>query len=433
MKTQKLIFSAILALFTFQSANAFDNELTSICHRPGTDELYAGGEFNTIFVVNKMTGVTTRQIKIDTKVLDLQFNQSGSKLIYHDGSKVHMLNPETGEELYSFKASGIQLFENSPYMVDADWIFTGAVTVYSTEDGSPIFDIKPDFKVLKVGLNEKRDQLIIVGREMEIKNEKGLVQEKVELEEGYNVYNKAYVNQQEDEKGMGFLVIDLTTKAQILNVILPYSTSASFGTSISKYKDNYYISGWDVLLRIDATGKAFPISSDKATFAYATNVAGSGQYILVTSTKDGFIYNCETKAIFGFDAKEDSEFSYSKDISYNGEEVYLLAADYTIAVMNTKGMVQKRIKIQNNSAEGFGIYYYNGFTKKEARDAEAAIINATLSKHGRETIDLESAIGKSDFLVGIFQTVEEAEKFAKEMDDNGLQYITKIAPYSSEK
>lgn len=96
-------------------------------------------------------------------------------------------------------------------------------------------------------------------------------------------------------------------------------------------------------------------------------------------------------------------------------------------------MVQKRLKIENSSAEGFGIYYYNGFTKKEARDAEATIINTALKAHDRETIDLESAIGKSDFLIGIFQTIEEAEAFAKEIDDKGLKYITKVAPYSSEE
>lgn len=433
MKTKNIFYSAILAFFTVNSAVAFDNELTSICPRPGTDELYAGGEFNKIFVVNKKTGETTRQIKIDSKVLDMQFNQTGSKLIYHDGSKVHMLNPETGEELYSFKASSIQLFENSPYMIDADWIFTGLVTVYSTEDGSPVFDVKPEFKVMKTGLNEKRDQLIIVGREMEIKGEKGLIQQKIEPVDGYNVYNKSYIDKQDDGKGMGFLVIDLNTKKEVLNAVLPYSFGGTFGTSISKFKDNYYISGWDVLLKVDNTGKAFPIESEKATFAYATNATGNGQYILVTSTKDGFVYNCETKTIFGFDAKDENEFSYSKDISYNGEEIYLLAADYTIAIMNNKGMVQKRIKIENSNDEGFGIYYYNGFNKKEARDAEAAIINAVLSAHDMEKIDLETEIGKSDFLIGVFQTMEEAENVKKELKSKGLQYITKIAPYSSEE
>jgi len=430
-KSMNCITTLFMLLMTIY-VSAFDNELTSICHRHGTDELYAGGEFNTIFVVNKKTGATTRQIKIATKVLDLQFNQSGSKLIYHDGSKVYLLNPETGEESYSFKAESIQLFENSPYMVNADW-FSGMVTVYSTEDGSPVFEIKPDFDVLKTGLNEKRDQLIIVGREMEIKGEKDLIQEKIAPAEDYNVYNKAYVEQQEDEKGTSFLVFDINTKAELLRTILPYSPSASFGMSVSKYKEDFYISGWDAMLKIDKTGKAFPIQSDKATFAYATNATGNGQYILVSSTKDGFVYNCETKTIFGFDAKSDNEFSYSKDISYNGEEIYLLAADYTIAIMNGKGMVLKRFKIENSSAEGFGIYYYNGFTKKEARDKEAAVINATLTKWKMETIDLESAIGKSDFLIGVFQKLEDAEAFAKEMDDNGLEYITKIAPYSSEE
>ena len=422
-------FMVLLALYT----SAFENDLSAICQRPETEELYVGGEFNKIYVVNKVSGETIRQLTIATKVIDMQFNQSGSKLIIYDGSKVIFLNPESGEELYSFAAGGVRLFEDSPYMINTDWIFSGKVTVYSTEDGSPFYTIKPSFEILDAGLNVTRDELIILGRSIEIKGEKGLVQKTIEPVEGYNIYNKAYVEQQNDGQGSGFMVIDLKTKAEMLNVLIPYATSASFGLSISKYKEDYFIACWEMLLKIDKSGNCFPIEVDEPHFAYATNATGNGQFVFISSTKNGNIYNCESNMIVDFNAREDNEFSYSVDFSFNKEEVYLLSDDFSIAILNNKGMVQKRIKIENGTGEGFGLYYYNAFNKKEARDAEAEIINAALIKADRETIDLEKAIGKSDFLLGVFETMEEAEKFQKEIDDNGLQYITKIAPYSSEE
>src|SRR3989338_8041555 len=106
----------------------------------------------------------------------------------------------------------------------------------------------------------------------------------------------------------------------------------------------------------------------------------------------------------------------------------MLDKAYTISILNDKGALINRIKITRISENGFGVYYTNGFAKKEARDKEAAIINGSLEKLGLPTIDLEQAIGDSNVLLGVFETMEEAERFQKEIDDNNLQYITNIAP-----
>ncbi len=424
---KKAILLVLISL-SFSITFAFDNDLTSICMRPNSEEMYVGGEFKTIFVINKKTGEEIRRLTLETKTLDLQFSQDGKNLIVFDGNKVMFLNPETGEQTYFVKGSTVRLFENAPYFIDADWIFTQSVIVYSTEDGSQVFKYKPEFKTLDAGFSPDFKELIILGRSMDIKGEKGLVQTKVEEAERYNVYNKAYLEQQNDKKGSGFEVIDMTSKQSKLKVEIPYETAKSFGLSISKYKENYFISCWDMLLKIDSDGKAFPIECDDASFAYATNSIANASKIVVSSTKKGIVYNCENGSFVTFDARDNNEFAYSTDITFDNDLVYMLNKDFTISILNEKAMVVNRYKIDNSTGKGFGVYYYNGYNKKEARDKEAAIINEALSNYDLPAIDLEQHIGSGDVLIGTFETIEKAEEFKKLTKSKGLSYITKIAP-----
>ena len=408
----------------------FENDLTSICERPGTDELFVGGEFKTVLVVDKNTGTALRQLKLEDNVLDMQFSPDGKNFITFDGGKVHFFNPETGEETYFFKASGIRLIQNSPYIIEADWIFSKSVKLYSTEDGSQIYSMKPEFSILSAGLSPDFTELIILGKDMDIKKEKSLINVEIEKDEGYNVYNKAYVEQQQDSRGSAFMVVDIQSKTSKIDVEIPYTTSASFAISISKFGSNYYIVGWDIFIKIDNEGKAFPIASDDATFAYAAGTSLDGKQVFVASTEDGFMYNCETENQVKFDASESFESAYSVDFLQVGDLIYMLNKDYSISVLNKKGMVVKRLKIENatGSGKGFKLLYYNGFTKKEARDKEAAIINGVLKDLEMEPIDLETAIGESDFFLGEFKLQEDAKLMVDMLNANGLQYLVKIAP-----
>ena len=424
----KKILSLAILIVALTTTFAFENDLTSVCIRPGTDEMFVGGEFKTIFVINKTTGAEVRRLSVEKRVLDMQCSQDGKTLLVYDGQQVMLLNPETGEQTYSLKGSRIRLFENAPYFIDSDLNYSGSVVVYSTVDGSQVFKYTPTFKPLDASFDADFKELIILGSSMEIKGEKNLITTKIEEGEGYNVYNKAYVEQQNDKKGSGFEVIDMTTKKSIINVEIPYKTAKSFGLSVSKYKDNYYISCWDMLLKISKEGMASPISSREATFAYATNALQRGKNILVSSTKKGYVFDCESEQFISFDARENNEFAYSTDITFDESLVYMLNKDFTISVLNEKSMVVNNFKIDNSNGKGFGIYYYNGFTKKEARDKEAAIINSVRETYQMEPIDLEAHIGDDNLLIGTFDTIEAAEKFKKELKMKSLSYITKIAP-----
>ncbi|MEO9533979.1 MAG: hypothetical protein ABJG68_03205 [Crocinitomicaceae bacterium] len=424
---KKLIMFALLT-FIYTLSFAFDNDLTSISIRPGTDEMFVAGEFKTIFVVNKNTGAEIRRLTVEKRVKDLQFSKDGKNLLMFDGSKVVFLNPESGEAGYSVKGNKLTLFENSPYFVNADFNYSGSVVVYSTEDGSEVFKHTPSFKSMKVGFDAEFKELIIVGSGMDIKGEKNLVTRKVEEAESYNVYNKAYIEQQKDKQGSGFEVIDMESKLSKINSIIPYKPGTSFGLSISKYQDNYYISSWDMLLKIDKAGMATPISCTEATFAYATNATQNSKKIVVTSTKKGFVYNCENGQYVAFDARDENEFAYSMDVTFDAEFTYILNKDFTVSVLNDKAMKVKSLKIDNSTGKGFGVYYYNGFNKKEDRDKEANIINEQLKVLSLPTIDLEANIGARELLIGTFDTIEKAEEFKKAIKSKGLNYITTIAP-----
>jgi hypothetical protein len=424
---KKLLFLAVLML-TFSFSFAFDNDLTSIALRPGTNEMYVGGEFKTIFVINKLTGDEIRKLTVEKRVIDMQFSQDGKNLIIFDGQTVLFMNPETGVETYSLKGSRISLFESAPYFIDSDLNYSGSVIVYSTKDGSQVFKHTPSFKPLDASFDTEFKELIILGKSMDIKGEKNLITEKTEETEGYNVYNKAYLDQQSDKKGSGFEVIDIATKASLLNVVLPYQTAKSFGLSVSKYKDDYYLSCWDMLLKINKEGMASAIACSNATFAYATNALQHSKTIMVSSTKNGFVFNCEDGKFITFDARENNEFAYSTDITFDDDLTYVLNKDFTISILNDKSMKVKSFKIDNATGKGFGVYYYNGFFKKEARDKESVIINGELTLLDLPVINLEDYIGSGDVLVGTFDTIEKAEAFIKSLKVKGLSYVTKIAP-----
>ena len=421
----------LILLITVYSVNisyAFENDLAAICVRPNSNELYVGGEFNTIFVVDKNNGEEIRRLKTENGALDMQFNQDGSKLIVFDGNTVNFTDPVSGDVSYTLKASNVRLFEKAPYFIDADWLFSKSVVVYSTEDGSEVFKYTPEFTPLDAGFDPEFKELIVLGREMDIKGEGKLITEKIEESDSYNVYNKAYVEQQSDKKGAGFLVLSMETKSPVLESIIPYKTAKSFGLSISKYNDQYYISCWDMFLKVDQEGLAHPISCSDAGFAYATNAVLGSKSILISSTKEGVMFKIDEERFVGFNAKKDNEFAYSVDITDDGDLIYMLNKDYTVSILNEKAMVTNRLKIDNSTGNGFGVYYTNGYNKKEDRDKEAAIINAELKSLGLPEIDLEAYVGESSVLIGTFETVQKAEAFKAKISKNGLSYLTKIAP-----
>ncbi|MCG8574597.1 MAG: hypothetical protein MI810_06920 [Flavobacteriales bacterium] len=418
----------LILMLTSALSFSFKNDLSTICVRPDSDELFIGGEFKTIFVIDKNSGTELRRISLESKAIDMQFSENGEHLLVFDGSKVMFLHPETGEEKMFVKAGSALLYEDSPYFIDCDWIFTKSVTVYSTEDGSVVLKHTPEFDPLNAGFDAEFKELIILGRSQEIKSEKKLIVKRVEQEDSYNIYNKAYVEQQDDKKGSGFEVVDIESKSSKLKVEIPYITSNSFGLSISKFKEHYFLSCWDMLLKVDNAGMVMPISCSDATFAYATNSIQEGKKIMVSSTKEGFVYDCETEQIIPFNAKSDNEFVYSKDITFDKNKTYMLNADYTVSVFNEKLVVTNRFKIDNSTGNGFGVYYYNGYSKKEDRDKEATIINKVGKAYEIDLIDLEQFIGSGDVLIATFETIEKAEEYSSKLDAEGLSYITKVAP-----
>lgn len=425
MKTILVLFIAFLG----HQAMAFENDLRAICHRPGTNELYVGGEFNSVFVVDSKSGETIRQFSIEGGLTDMQFDPEGNQLIVASNNKLYFVDPESGEKKRTVNGAKFVLFENSPYFLDVAWYGNKSVRVFSTKDAAVVFEHKNESAPFYASMSADFSELFIIYKEEEIKKEKNLVLAPTEEGDGYNVYNKAYVKQEKDGKGSRFVSVDMNSKSVQIDVTIPYSSSGSYGTSFSKFGENYYLASWDVFLRIDSKGGAYPISYSGATFAYATNHSSDGKFIMVLSTKEGFSYNCENGTFHPVSVKENSEFAYSTDIIDVNGNFITLAKDYSVNEVTYDGSLENRFKITRSSnGKGFGVYYYNGYSKKEDRDKEAAIINAQLQELEMDVIDLETDPGKSDFLIGIFPTETEATEFTETLDSEGLSYLTKVAP-----
>lgn len=431
MKTKNIIYGLLLLLFTGIHANAFENDPQAICLRPGTNELYVGGEFKTVMVIDAETGKSIRQFDIPEISLGFTFTKDGQRLLVADDNHVYYLNPETGEQLQSLEIRGPKLFGNSPYFISLDDFWANEITVYNVENGNPMFKYECPYTPLSVGFNTDNTELIIISREMDIKKENALIQKEVIPVDGYDVYNRKFTEQQKDGKGSAFTVIDIQNNVVKIDATLPYTPSNSFAYLMSKYNDFYYILGFDMMIKIDNEGKAYPIEPKKSGFAYASGNSADGRYIYYGGMNELNVFDCSTGTQFEFGMNE-KEAAYAQEFYISPYKLYLLNNDLNVHVCTLKGVRQKTLVIEQISEGGFAVYYYNGFFKKEDRDKEAKIINAALADLGREPIDLEMSTGDSNFLLGVFETKAEADKFQQTIDENGVQYLSKVAPYSAE-
>lgn len=427
----KKVFIILASILIAASLFAFDNELSCMAIKPGTNELYVGGTFTSIFVVDIKTGETLKSITTEQGINDMQFSPDGKYLIGATSNKVYFIDTESGKNFKVISGTSFQLFDNSPYFADNAWYGDIGTKVYDSNTGEIIKEFALDFKPEACGFNEDFSEIIIVSQEIEIKSseERKFLKNDITKVDGYNVYNSAYIKQKEDGKGSTILTFNMKDGKHISSFTSPFSYSGAFGISIFKAKKDIFIAAWDVLVSIDRKGVSTAIECEDASFAYAANHTYDGRYMCVSSTKDGYLFDLiEGKSFKSFDLREGSEFAYSCDIISFDNKIFVLGKDYTISSLDYDDELKVIYKIDRGNENGFGVYYYNGFTKKEARDKEEAIINSALEAYKMDKIDLETDLGKSDFQIATFKTVEEAKTFIDILDDNGLQYIVKIAP-----
>lgn len=390
--------------------------------------MFIGGEFAQIVVIDATSGEHLRQISIPNKAMELSFTKDGSKLLVSDHSQVLYINPESGEIVQEVNVKGARLFQNSPYFISYLWYMNKTITVYDAEDASPLYAFESPHEIEHVGFNSDFTELIVVGRSMDISGENKLIQKKVEKREDYDPFNQQFVGQQDDGKGAGFTVISIPENKIKLDVILPYSPSSSFAFNVSKYKDDYYVLTFDMLLKITKDGLAFPIELANSSFVYASGSSPDHKILYFGDMGTLSTFDCSTGAHFTMDMGE-SDKSYAAAYCATSDKVYALNQAMEVHVTNAKAVKQKTLVAKMKSDNGSAVYYLNGFTKKEARDAEASIINNVLTELDLPTIDLESAIGDSNFLLGVFQSQEEAKAFQQSIDDDGLKYGTKVKVY----
>lgn len=425
MKTIIILFSLFLsASISF----SFDNDPQAIALRPGTNELFIGGEFSQIIVIDATSGEHVRQISVPEKAMELTFTKDGSKLLVSDDDQVLYINPDNGEVLQTLSIRGAHLFPNAPYFVSYLWYMNKTITVYDVEDASPLYSFESPNEIESAGFNSDFTELLIFGRSMDISSESKLIHKKVEKREDYDPFNQTLVEQQNDGKGSGFTVISIPENKIKLDVILPYTPSSSFAFNLSKYQEDYFAIGFDLLIKITKDGLAFPIELANSSFVYAAGNSPDQKIIYFGAMGDLNTYDCSTGAHFKMDMGE-AESSYAAAYCTTSDKVYALNQALQVHVTNAKAVKQKTLEAKMKSDSGFGVYYTNGFAKKEARDKEASIINNVLAELGLPQIDLESSIGDSNFLLGVFQSQEEAEAFQQRIDDDGLQYITKVKVY----
>jgi WD40 repeat protein len=420
----------ILALLAALQSFAFDNELSSVAVKPGTNEAYIAGTFTTIIVFDLETGKTLRTFEVPNEVIKLQFNPDGNVLIAASKAECYLINPLDGTIISTIKGNVFYLAPQSPYFVDLRQYGDTKAMLYNSTTGEKVKELRTDFQPKACGFDKDFKKLYVLSAKIEIgaDKEKEILAKKLEKSTGYNCYNSAYTAKQEDKNGSLIAVFDLPDGNLTETITCAYDFNGSFALAVIPVGKEIFISDWDMLVKIDASGKSHPIECEKAGFAYANAFINDFSQIVISSTKSGNIFNVLSSQWTAYDLKNNFEFTYTASIFFHDNQTWLLSKDYTLASMNKSGEKSKYLKIDNLGDKGVAVYYYNGYSKKEDRDKEAAIINAELSKLGQQNIDLEQFIGKGDVVIANFKTVTEAENFTKTLKDNKLQYITKIAP-----
>lgn len=425
----KIALILVLTFFT-QLSFAFDFELSSAVKRPGSNEVFVGGTFNTIIVFDIEKGETLRWFKIEKGIKDLQFDKKGKTLIAASSSTVYLIDPDNGNNTGTISGNSFQLFAESPYFVDLKKYGDTKVVLYETDSGKKLKEVRVGFQPKICGFNEDFSVLYVVSSKNNIspEDEKKHLFQKVEKSTMYNCYNQAYTSKQEDNSGAFIYVFDLKNNIEISTIICPFDFTGTFALSLTPTDNNIYISDWDMFLKIDDNNITTAIECPKAGFAYADHTTANLENIIISSTKSGNIYNIPESKWIEFNLRENNELVYTTDIFSTEDRIWLLSKDYTLVSMDYNGIKDKEFKINYAGEKGFSVYYHNGYSKKEDRDKEAEIINNELKSLSLPNIDLEQFIGKSDVILATFSTVTEAEEFIKNLKNNKLNYITRIAP-----
>ncbi len=433
-KHNNKIKSLCLLLFIVCNTNSFayKGDLNVIVKRPGKNELFVSGEFKTLFVLNNITGKTIRTFLTPNGADRLAFTKDGTSLLAAYSNKLMYLDPETGDVKKTITGSDFFVFNEEDYIVDVN-TYGNKISVYSSADGTLLFNYSCTFSPNFVCLNTNKKELYVFSNEQKLPGDSTLVTSKSTASTKYNTFNSNYITQQNDGKAVNYFTISLTDQKVSGTKIIPYSPSAgSFGSAFNFYKNQLFLLSYDSFYKINPSGKITPIEFDESGYSFSATKSIDGKYIIQAGNKKGFIYNCETEKFIPFEFGNLFDSPTSIDICINKDTVYMISKDYSIDIFTTKAFIIKKTFINFEQNKGkFAVLYYNGKAKKEDRDKEALIINTELKKMNLPVIDLEIVIGKDDVLLTTFNTVEEANSFKKKLSDASLNYITIIIPFES--
>lgn len=424
---KKLVYFLLFAVISI-NLSAFDYELKSAVKHPTKNEIFIAGTFNTMLVIDSETGKTIKTFAVEEPLSKICFTKSQNHILGLGTSGVYQINPETGETTAFFKGFGFKIHDFSPYFTEIKAWGETAVNIYDSETGSIFKEIKTDFQPYLCVFDNSFENIYVISSKIEMPNEKDFLSAEIQKSESYNTYNSAYTKKQEDGSGSIIKMYNIETGEVVRTINCPFDFAGRFSFTFLPLDDKLIIADWDGVFSIDNNGITTAIESEFATFAYASAYSNDKNNICIASTKSGSLFNIENNTWKEFDVKDNYEFAYTADIFSLENNFWLLSKDYSLICIDINGNKLKSFKINDAGEEGFNVYYTNGYSKKEDRDKEAAIINSLLTQKSLPLIDLEENLDVKKVVIANFKTSAEAIKFIEELKDNKLQYLTLVAP-----
>jgi len=422
----KLLYLSFIFFILINTAHAFEYELNSVVKHPTRKELYVSGEFKIMFVIDNEKGTILKSVPVPFDVKKMTVSKSG-KIIATSGTQLYIYNPETNTGNSVSGTGDIYTVNNSDYYFDISNYYKKGVKIYSVEDQQLYAEFPLTESLAMYSYSPQTNFLYLFSSEIQLADEKSLITKTVEKPSGYNVYSNDYVAQQSDGKGQNFMIYDLNKRSITVTKQLPYKMSSSFSKTIAPVGEDLYVLYWSGLIKIEKNGKCTPIELADATFNYASAATLKG-HLICSSMKDGYIYNTASGTSSKFDVSSGySDKAYTKDIFIDGDNIYVLAEDYTIYTMDASGVKKSMIDFSQNGNSGikYSVMYYNGYSQKDKQDLEAEGLNSVLKAKKLPAISLE---GKSGYIeVATFNTITEAKAFLTDIKGK-VSYTAKILP-----
>jgi len=384
-------------------------------HASGKMIAVGSKESNMIYVLEIGTNKIISSIKLTSNCEALSFNAAGTSLVVQEDRGLVYFETTT------WKESGI--LSNDLMGFGANAVFYGEkdLAICYSSLGKDIklvslseakitltVTLKID-RIAMAGYNTTTDEIIIFSDQVKYEKEKLIASKDFPKELKYEERSK--FAQENDQKGSQLIVLNGKTGAVIIDKLIPYTISKSFGGNIFSNKTHTICAGWDNILLLDSK-KEVKWVNIPGSFNYGSKLVNNGETLLIGSLEDFEVINTSdwTSKKVALNNKPTIGFlNYIHDFSYDAKsnKIVGVTSGYTVFTMDLKSTESLSEAIPALTCKVY--FEQDKYTKQEDVDC----IKEKFESKGLGKITMETVKGKwgDEIIVGTLYAETNLVKF----------------------